>query len=218
MGQSQEFLKEYCEQWKKFAIFTFCMKKIFEYLDRYHLKNAGALSLTDTALEYIRKNIFTSRITQLRRCILDEIEKDRQNEIIDKDLLKEAVLQYIYMGFEKRTVIKREEGSSQPIRWTGEKNLMKYDVEFEAYLLKATTEFYRKQSDVWSSTMSASEYIQKISFHLKKEEDNADYFLQEQSKSKVVDILLKEAVENQAETLTQKDTGCQYMFTENKID
>lgn len=95
---------------------------------------------------------------------------------------------------------------------------MKYDVEFEAFLLKATTEFYKKQSDVWSSTMSASEYIQKISFHLKKEEDNADYFLQEQSKSKVVDILLKEAVEKQAETLTQKDTGCQYMFTENKID
>ena len=77
MGQSQEFLKEYCEQWKKFAIFTFCMKKIFEYLDRYHLKNAGALSLTDTALEYFRKSIFTSRITQVRRCILDEIEKDR---------------------------------------------------------------------------------------------------------------------------------------------
>jgi hypothetical protein len=31
-------------------------------------------------------------MVQLRRNILDEIEKDRQNEIIDKDLLKEAVL------------------------------------------------------------------------------------------------------------------------------
>ena len=85
-------------------------------------------------------------MVQVRRCILDEIEKDRQNEIIDKDLLKEAVLQYIYMGFDKRTVIKKEEGSSNPIHWTGEKNLMKYDSEFEAYLLKATTEFYKKQS------------------------------------------------------------------------
>ena len=81
------------------------------------------------------------------------------------------------MGFDKRTVIKREDGSSQPIRWTGEKNLMKYDTEFEAYLLKASKEFYKKQSDVWSSTMSASEYIQKISVHIKKEEENADYFL-----------------------------------------
>jgi hypothetical protein len=34
----------------------------------------------------------------------------------------------------------------------------------------------------------------------------------------VIDILLKEAVEKQAETLTQKESGCQYMFTENKIE
>ena len=34
----------------------------------------------------------------------------------------------------------------------------------------------------------------------------------------MLDILLKEAVEKQAETLTQKESGCQYMFTENKIE
>lgn len=55
MGRSQEFLREYCDQWRKFALFVYCMKKIFEYLDRYHLKNAGASSLTDTALEFFRK-------------------------------------------------------------------------------------------------------------------------------------------------------------------
>ena len=65
---------------------------------------------------------------------------------------------------------------------------------------------------------SCSEYIQKVSFHLKKEEDNADYFLQDQSKQLVIDILLKEAVEMQAESLTSKETGCMYMFTEKKID
>ena len=68
------------------------MKKMFEYLDRYHLKNQGASSLTDTALDTFRRSIFTNRITQVRRCILDEIEKDRKNEIIDKDLLKDAIL------------------------------------------------------------------------------------------------------------------------------
>lgn len=65
---------------------------------------------------------------------------------------------------------------------------------------------------------SCSEYIQKVSFHLKKEEDNADYFLQDQSKQLVIEILLREAVEMQAESLTSKETGCMYMFTEKKID
>ena len=65
---------------------------------------------------------------------------------------------------------------------------------------------------------SCSEYIQKVSVHLKKEEDNADYFLQDQTKQLVIDLLLSEAVEKQAESLTQKESGCNYMFTEKKID
>jgi hypothetical protein len=39
-------------------------------------------------------------------------------------------MQYIYMGFGKKTMIKKIEGASDPIHWTGEKNLMLYDNEF----------------------------------------------------------------------------------------
>ena len=42
MGDSYEFLIEYVNQWKKFTIFVMAMKKMFEYLDRYFLKNAGS--------------------------------------------------------------------------------------------------------------------------------------------------------------------------------
>ena len=53
--------------------------------------------------------------------------------------------------------------------------------------------------------------------HLKKEEENADFFLQEQSKQKIIHIVLTEAVENQAQALTLKETGCEYMFDQRKI-
>ena len=82
--------------------------------------------------------IFQDRKIQLRRCVLEEIYKDRENQIIDKDLLKSAILQYIYMGFGKKTVIKKIEGSSDPIHWTGEKNLMLYDNEFQSHRLEHT--------------------------------------------------------------------------------
>jgi hypothetical protein len=58
MGDSQEFLQEYVKQWKKFTIFVMVMKKMFDYLDRYFLKNAGSQSLTLTALNLFRKMIF----------------------------------------------------------------------------------------------------------------------------------------------------------------
>ena len=74
--------------------------------------------------------IFQDHKIQLRRYILAEIKKDRENQIIDKDLLKAAIMQYIYMGFGKKTLIKKVDGSTDPIHWTGEKNLMLYDNEF----------------------------------------------------------------------------------------
>ena len=40
-NDSREFLEEYCNQWKKFTLFIFTLKKLFDYLDRYYLKNAG---------------------------------------------------------------------------------------------------------------------------------------------------------------------------------
>ena len=43
-GDSREFLAEYIIQWKKFTIFTFSMKKLFDYLDRYYLKNGAERS------------------------------------------------------------------------------------------------------------------------------------------------------------------------------
>lgn len=154
---------------------------------------------------------------QLRRQILMEIQKDRDNDLVDKDLIKDAIQQFLYMGFEKLAEIRKPQGS-HTIQWFGEKNLEKYDTEFEKYLKESTTEFYRKSAELWRNTFSCEDYIRKVAQHLLKEERNADDFLQEQTKSRIIDIVLKEAVENQAEQLTLKETGCEYMFNQRKIN
>jgi len=46
--------------------------------------------------------------------------------------------------------------------------------------------------------MSCNDYINKIDGHLKKEESNADFFLQPETKLKMVKICLDEAVAKQA--------------------
>jgi len=111
VGDSKEFLAEYCQQWKNYTIFTFSMKKMFEYLDRYYLKNGAekCQNLTETALNHFKEKIFKNRMVDLRRCIMQEIKKDRENEIVDQDLIKESINQFIYMGFEKKVIIKKLE-------------------------------------------------------------------------------------------------------------
>ncbi len=123
MGDSKEFLEALSFEWKQFTIFVFAMRKIFDYLDRYHLKNKGGRNLTESCLDLYRKQIFDESMSQIRRSIFDEIAKDREYEIVDKELIKAAIQQFIFMGFSKQPAIKKIEGSNNPLRWTGEKNL-----------------------------------------------------------------------------------------------
>ena len=51
---------------------------------------------------------------------MQEIQKDREDEFVNKDLIKDAIWQFIYMGFEKKATIKKMEGGE--FTWLGEKN------------------------------------------------------------------------------------------------
>ena len=116
------------------------------------------------------------------------------------------------MGYEKKAQIKKNDNGT--FLWLGEKNLLMYDQEFESHLKLATTEFYAQRAANWLTTFSCYQYILKVSDHLKKEEDNAEYFLQPESKKKILDLTLQKCVEERAEELTKMESGCEYMFNE----
>jgi hypothetical protein len=112
---------------------------------------------------------------------LNEIKKDRLSERVDYVLIKNSIQQFIYMGYEEKVVINKR-GGAQDLNWTGDRNLMVYDKEFEIHLKKATEEFYSSSSDKWRLSLSCFEYVHKVQKHLTKEETNADTFLQVQTK------------------------------------
>ena len=90
-GDSKEFLTEYVKQWENFSLYLFCMKRLVVYLDRYHLKTANQQSLTETALNLWRTDVYKKKLSTLRRSILAEIKKDRQNDMVEKELIKSSV-------------------------------------------------------------------------------------------------------------------------------
>lgn len=87
------------------------MHKMFDYVNRYFLQNQqGSIRLAETALDLFKKRVFNSMSANLKRAILSEIQKDRENQIIDIGLVRDAIMQYIYMGFERDIEIKIENG------------------------------------------------------------------------------------------------------------
>ena len=66
---------------------------MFHYLDRYYLKNGAekSMTLTETALSIWKKQIFDMFQKDLNLSIQAEIKKDRDNEIVDKELIKKSI-------------------------------------------------------------------------------------------------------------------------------
>jgi hypothetical protein len=66
------------------------MKRVFDYLDRFYSKGGkGKIkTLTEMSLILFKNNVFSKKIFDLRANILNEIEKDRLDEDVDKDVIK----------------------------------------------------------------------------------------------------------------------------------
>jgi hypothetical protein len=105
----ETFLKTFIEQWKNYTIFVHFMRKIFSYLDRYHLKNTSSQSLAATALTIFKDNCFLQARDRLRTAILTQISRDRKNEWVDLDLLKRAIYTFVEMGFINGDIVKQDD-------------------------------------------------------------------------------------------------------------
>lgn len=67
-------------------------------------------------------------------------------------------------------------------------------------------------------TCNCPEYLREVEKNLIKEEERADYFLQPETKKKLLTIIEHEIIEKQAEKLVDKDTGCSQMFLHKKLE
>ena len=56
--------------------------------------------------------------------------------------------------------------------------------------------------------LNCPEYLREAEKHLLKEEERANYYLQPETKSKLLSVIQTEIVEKHAQNLVDKDTGC----------
>jgi hypothetical protein len=61
-------------------------------------------------------------------------------------------------------------------------------------------------------SLNCPEYLREAEENLRKEEERANYFLQQETKPKLLAVIQTEIIEKQAEKLVDKDTGCDAMF------
>ena len=96
--------------------------------------------------------------------------------------------------------------------WKGDKNLIIYERQFEQPFLQKSKDEYSQKSVGWMCSFNCPEYLKEAEKHLMKEEERANYYLQPETKLKLLNVVQTEIIEKQAQNLVDKDTGCDQMF------
>ena len=84
------------------------------------------------------------------------------------------------------------------IIWAGTKNLKMYTDEFEVMFLVNTKEYFERKAILWLSEYNCVEYLEAVERALNKEETNAAYWLEDETKPKMLSIVERALIENNA--------------------
>ena len=71
---------------------------------------------------------------------------------------------------------------------------------------------------LWNSNRNCPEYLGEVRKMLENEESNAEYWLQPETKTKMLKIVEMELITKMAEAVSSKDSGCVYMFEQKNLD
>ena len=130
--------------------------------------------------------------------VLGLIARERENEQIERDLVKSVLTIFVDVGMDKGTDV--------------------YENLFQTPLLASIHSHYKTKAANWIQSESCSEYLIKAETSLTDEEERATYYMHPNSKAPVVDAVQTELLKDVQQDLIEKDTGCNAMLRDNKTE
>merc|ERR1719499_804427 len=146
----QAFLDEFAKRWKQCHFTVGGMKRMFNYLNRYHVPNSdGLLELAENGYNLFKLHVFDRFKEDLRKTILNFIESERNGNIVKRDLIKDCVYIFVGLGQELKTQYKNNE-------------LGIYQTEFQTHFIRETKKYYDVTAERWLQTKSTPEYLVEV--------------------------------------------------------
>ena len=108
---------------------------------------------------------------KLTSAVLKLIEKQRNGETIESDLVKKVIDSFVALGLDEAD--------------TNRQNLEVYREAFEKPFLAATEVFYKAESEQYIGDNSITEYMKKAETRLAEEENRIDMYLHASTRKSV---------------------------------
>lgn len=198
------FLQEFAQRWKQCEFTVGGMKRMFNYLNRYHVPNSdGLLELEENGYNLFKQIVFDTLKVDLRNAILLCIEDERNGNRVQRDLLRDCVYVFVALGRELKTQFKG-----------ADKELNVYKDDLQKDLLSRTHRFYNLASERWLQQMSTPEYLRRVDTIQIDEMDRVSSYLHESSRDELMETLRQTLLQQHQRTLLEQDSGLVRMLDE----
>jgi len=214
--KGEAMLQEFAKRWKNHKLLVRQMWKLFVYLDRFYIKRVSALPLKAVGVQKFEQVVFNSVKEEVRTGVLGLIEKEREGEEVNRDLLKSVVKVFVEIG-DWRPLFPTRTG--EEIGDIGAARFNIYTKELETALLSATSEFYARESASWIGADSCPEYMKKAENRLQQEVDRVAAYLHSTTEEKLLKECETQLLANhQTVLLDKEETGCRALLREEKTE
>lgn len=138
----------------------------------------------------------------LNRVILEQIQMERDGDVIDKHLIKSCV--HMLDG------LHADELESEEQRL--------YHVSFETEYLKTSREFYHSESELMLRDSDAGAYCRRAKKRIHEEEDRCRATLLESTSPKIREVVEAELIKGRIHELVEMDSGVHFMIDNDRLD
>jgi len=191
------FLNEWRLRWKNQKLIVEGLRKLFMYLDRFYTPNTdGVRELKEQGFWLYKEHIFDNYKKFARQAVLNCIEKERQNEPQDRDLLHESVDVFVEMGYNFNN-----------------QKLKVYRTDLEKFILDHAAAFYKRQSRFWMDQDSCPNYLKKAEKMLQAEKNRVEQYLHRTSMEPLQKACHQELLKVHQQELLTKKTGVDHLLS-----
>jgi len=177
-------LQELVRRWQNHKIMNKWMQKFFMYLDRYHVKYNSLPPLKEAGLHHFKTVVYEAVKKDVASGILAMINEERENVVVDRDLIRSCVDLFESMGMGSIDV---------------------YENDLEKYLLESSKEYYARKAELWMETDSTPIYLVKAEKALESERERVVNYLNVLSEPKLLGVIETELLEKKERMLLEKE-------------
>jgi cullin 3 len=138
----------------------------------------------------------------LTHVILDQIQMERDGDVIDKHLIKSCV--YMLEGLHE------DDQESEELRL--------YNSSFEREYLDTSREFYRQEAELLLRDSDAGAYCKHTRRRIYEEEERCKSTLLEATSSKIQKVVEDELIKNRIHELVEMESGVRFMIDNERLD